>query len=111
MSLEIRALGGMIVAKRGANGVRAAAKEIGISSATLSRIENGQLPDLATFAQICKWLGADPSQFLGLPKAAPVQSTASVHLRKKSTSSPETASALAKLILAAQAQLRDLDQL
>lgn len=36
--------------------LRAAAKEIGISPATLSRIENGNKPDIDSFCQICDWL-------------------------------------------------------
>lgn len=30
--------------------------EIGISKATLSRIERGSLPDIETFIKICNWL-------------------------------------------------------
>jgi transcriptional regulator with XRE-family HTH domain len=34
-------------------------KLIGISKPTLSRIENGSLPDLMTFFKIIKWLDSD----------------------------------------------------
>tara|TARA_R110002110_G_scaffold98025_2_gene251295 strand:- start:632 stop:967 length:336 start_codon:yes stop_codon:yes gene_type:complete len=111
MSLNLTELGQKIVAKRGPSGVRAAAKEIGVSPATLSRIENGQLPDLSTFALICKWLGEDPAEFLGYQRPAESRSSVAVHLRKRNTTSVETASALAKLILAAQAQMRDMEEL
>lgn len=37
--------------------VRAASNQIGISAASLSRVENGKLPDLLTFASIGKWMG------------------------------------------------------
>lgn len=37
-------------------GVRAAAKVLGISPATLSRIENNENMDGATLAKILKWL-------------------------------------------------------
>lgn len=50
---------------RGARGVRTAAREIGISAATVSRIENHFAPDLATFAKVCRWLAADPWRYLG----------------------------------------------
>ena len=35
--------------------LRAAAKEIGISAATLSRIERGEKPDIDNFVKICIW--------------------------------------------------------
>jgi transcriptional regulator with XRE-family HTH domain len=35
------------------------AKQIGISKSTLSRVENGSLPDLITFFKIVRWLGSD----------------------------------------------------
>ena len=38
-------------------GVRAAAREIGISPTTLSKIENGHLPDSETLKKVLKWLG------------------------------------------------------
>jgi len=37
--------------------IRAAAKEIGTSAPTLSRIENGRVPDLLTLASVCYWAG------------------------------------------------------
>jgi len=41
-----------------------ACKEIGISKATLSRIENGSMPDLLTFFKIVKWLKTDFKQYI-----------------------------------------------
>ena len=40
-----------------------ASKEIGISKATLSRIENGKFPDIETFAKVCLWLGSNPNKY------------------------------------------------
>lgn len=37
--------------------IREAAKMIGTSPATLSRIENNSTPDLATLASVCYWTG------------------------------------------------------
>jgi len=37
--------------------VRGAAKKIGISAATLCRIENGAAPDIDSFVKICQWAG------------------------------------------------------
>ena len=95
--------------------MRAVAKEIGTSPATLSRIENGSLPDLGTFPKLCKWLGIDPSEILGLddkpadPTAQePAQLlTATAHLRAKRQISPELAKALGEMILRAQDMLAD----
>jgi transcriptional regulator with XRE-family HTH domain len=40
------------------------AKSIGISKATLSRIENGNMPDLLNFFKVVKWLGNDGSKYI-----------------------------------------------
>lgn len=37
--------------------LRDLAKQTEISSATLSRLENANLPDVTTFIRICDWLG------------------------------------------------------
>lgn len=103
MALPIEELGRLIARKRGSRGIRAAAAEAGVSPATLSRVENGNLPDLATFAKICRWLGVDPARFLGVEReVSQVQKKAVAHFRKKSTVSKETAASLGALILAAQ---------
>lgn len=111
MTLNIDQLGKMILKKRGPTGIRATAKEVGVSPATLSRVENGHLPDLETFASICEWLGEDPSQFLGFTHRANDQTAVSVHMRKKKTTSVETATALGEMIIAAQAAIRDRESL
>lgn len=36
--------------------IRDCAKKIGVSAATLSRIENGKTPDVNTLATVCKWV-------------------------------------------------------
>lgn len=104
MAVSIGQLGRLMLAKRGSQGVRAAAADAGVSPATFSRVENGHMPDLETFARICRWLDRDPSEFLGVAPAA--RATAAeppqVHLRKKTTASKETAEALGALILAVQ---------
>ena len=102
MSLQIQELGQRIVQRRGLDGVRAAAKDIGISPATLSRIENGHIPDLDTFAKICAWLEVDPAQFLGLQAATQARPAPTVHMRKKNTTSIATATALGGMIVAVQ---------
>jgi transcriptional regulator with XRE-family HTH domain len=115
MSLTIDDFGRLLAAKRGSRGVRAAALEADVSSATFSRVENGHMPDLATFAKLCRWLERDPREFLGL-EAAPSgddskRSAAVVHFKKKKTVSADTAKALAELILAAQRSAKARDEL
>jgi len=108
MALEIEGLGARLLERRGPKGVRAAAEEIGISPATLSRIEKGHMPDLETFAKVCDWLNVDPAEYLGTRKReAP---TAAVHFRKDRTMSPKTAQSLAAMILKAQDALLARDE-
>lgn len=103
MTLPIEELGRLITRKRGSRGIRAAAAEADVSPATLSRVENGNLPDLATFAKICRWLEVDPARFLGVEGGATTtEKRAVVQFRKKRTVPPETANSLGALILAAQ---------
>jgi transcriptional regulator with XRE-family HTH domain len=102
MALNIEDFGRLIAAKRGPRGVRIVAAEIGTSHATLSRVENGHMPDLETFAKLCRWLDRDPREFLGMPKADAPAPSAVVHFRKKKTVALDTAVALGELILAAQ---------
>ena len=94
-------LGRRVKEKRGAQGIRAAAKDIGISHATLSRVERGFLPDLENYKKLCQWLGVEAETSLAPQSDSPAR-VANVHFRKKNTTSAETAQALAELILAAQ---------
>lgn len=93
-------------------GIREAAGQIGISQATLSRIEVGKMPDLDTFTKLCDWLEVDPNTILGAKKpAASVMGFSDAtgqifaHLRAKKTMNPDTTLHLAKLIEAAQKEL------
>lgn len=94
---------------RGTKGLREAAKEIGTSPATLSRIEGGKLPDISTFAKLCQWLKIDPSELMGIESSS-VPKTATAHLRAKKEISPETARALANVIVKAQQMLHDFEE-
>lgn len=95
-------LGRLIAKKRGDRGLRAAAKEIGVSASTLSRVENGYLPDLENYQKICAWLGIDPTMMRGTAETGTLQGVARAHFRKDGELKQETALALAELILAAQ---------
>jgi len=99
-------LGQLLQRKRGSMGVRAAAGEIGISPATLSRIENGRVPDLETLKKVCAWLGVDPATYFGASAKPQTTSAPDVQVvfRKDRVVSPKTSQALAKLIQAAYSQ-------
>lgn len=108
---SLDSLGQLVAEKRGRHGIRATAAKIGISPATLSRVENGHLPDLENFRKICRWLKVDPSVVLGFDTDADSPPVAAVHFRKEQTMQLETAAALADMILAAQRALIARDRL
>lgn len=70
-TLNTELLSSAIKSKRGKKGLRDTAIEIGnISPATLSRVEQGNLPDVDTFIKICKWLGVSTETFITGKKIA-----------------------------------------
>lgn len=60
---DAAALGRLLKKHRGPLSLRQAAAEAGVSFSTFSRVEAGAQPDLATFAQLCAWLGVPASRF------------------------------------------------
>ena len=86
-----------VAGRRGLLGVRAASREAEVSPATLSRIENGHVPDIETFEKLCRWIGADPGEFLDRPSQ---EAIGTVQFKKVDAVSPETAQALGDLVLA-----------
>ena len=97
--ITLETLGRRLAEKRGALGIRLAAEEIGVSPATLSRVERGFLPDLETFRKICRWLEVDPGQVLELTPPRPATPRVAVHFKKSATLSPATAKALATMVI------------
>jgi len=101
--LPLSNLGAMVKKRRGANKLREAAKEVGISAPTLLRVESGRLPDLDTFGKICRWLQVDPGDFLGRPTqqsvTAAAETTISAHFKAEKLPEPETLNALARMLL------------
>jgi transcriptional regulator with XRE-family HTH domain len=61
--LDLAALARLVRQHRGATSVRQAAREAGVSFSTMSRVEAGNQPDLASFTQLCAWIGQPPSRF------------------------------------------------
>ena len=106
-TISLSNLGTMVRKKRGDSKLRETASSIGISAATLMRVESGRIPDVETFGKLCSWLGVDPGQFLGYKKsiieghsrAEPLSIGA--HFRADKTPKPETVKALAGMILLA----------
>ena len=106
--IDIHKLAILVLAKRGRRGLRETAKEIGdVSVSTLSRVEQGKIPDLGTFLRLCRWLGVSPEQFMGegmkgdTRTPAPTASTQEIivaHLRADRTLDPHTADALSTMI-------------
>jgi transcriptional regulator with XRE-family HTH domain len=105
--LTLEQLGPLIKKRRGDRGLRQVAAEIGISAATLSRVETGKQPDLDSFTKICTWLGVDPGEILGYKGTGKTDNTASrssqtvmlAHFKAGKTMSPKTAQHLGALIL------------
>lgn len=104
--LTLSMLGRLVRDRRGAKRLREVSQEIGISAATLMRIESGRTPDVETFGKVCRWLGIDPGGFLGFDSAhsgsdsaadTPVQISA--HFKADRLPDPETARALAQMLL------------
>ena len=104
--IGIEALAERIKQRRAGMGVRETAKNVGVSPATLSRVENGKVPDLDTFGKICAWLGDDPSIYLGLtPTTTAGQPQAQVHFKKGAAIKQDSAVALSEMIMLAQKAL------
>jgi len=80
-------------------GVRAAAAEMDISPATLSRIERGHVADANTLKKIFDWLGVSSDEFFG-GKDTKTNSTYEVQIafKNKKAVPQATASALTELI-------------
>lgn len=58
LSIDIK-----VARKVDCKGLRTAAKEIGISFAALSRIENGQVPEVKALGLLCTWLQNEPNRY------------------------------------------------
>jgi transcriptional regulator with XRE-family HTH domain len=95
-----------VVKKRAGKGIRETAKLIGISPATLSRVEKGNVTDLETFRKICNWLEVDPGTFLRCSPARSATPEIRVHFKKDKELKPETAKALAEMIMKAHEAMR-----
>lgn len=57
--ITVEQLGSQIRKKRGTRRLKDIENEVGVSASTLSRIERGVTPDLATVKKVAKWLGVN----------------------------------------------------
>jgi len=101
-TLNTELLAGMLRNRRADKGLRAIANEIeGVSFATLSRIEQGKIPDVDTFIRICKWLNVSTDTFINkdLPQGTISRKEQVVaHLRADRELSKGAVNALIKVI-------------
>jgi transcriptional regulator with XRE-family HTH domain len=106
-------LGALLRDRRGGRGIREVSKDIGISPATLTRIEAGRLPDLLTFRKISEWLKINPAELLGISVEdadhngayVEMQPQTAVHLKADQALPSGAAEDLAKLIMYAHQEL------
>lgn len=112
--LDIEQLATLTRSKRGSKGLRIAAQEIGsVSTSTLSRVENGKMPDMETFLALCSWLEVPPATLIkDNTDASDSGSTdieaseaLAIQLRADKNLDPATANALAELVKAAYGNL------
>ena len=97
--MELEDLGRIVLQKRGSMGIRAAAREIGISPTTLSKIENGHIPDQVTLKKVCDWIGQEVTKFTAMGGLQ-------IAFKKDKTLTPNTAQSLARLIEMAEQQFK-----
>jgi len=101
MELDTDKLAEVVRRKRGDEGLRAVAYIVGVSPSTLSRVEQGHVPDVDTYLRLCRWLdvSADffsksvPHNLAGEPRDVII-----AHLRAEKTLPSSVAAALIELI-------------
>lgn len=101
--LNTEKLSSMLKSRRGSRGLRVVAKEIGgVSASTLSRVEQGNVPDVETFLKICKWLQVSTDEFMEEGQAnhekISTQEIILAHLRADRTLPKNTIQALSEMI-------------
>lgn len=97
--MQLDDLGRIVLQKQGSMGVRAAAREIGISPTTLSKIVNGHIPDQVTLKKVCDWIGEEVTKFTAMGGLQ-------IAFKKDQTLSAPTAQSLARLIERAEEQFK-----
>lgn len=89
-------------AKRANISLRDAAKEIGdVSASSLSRIENGKIPDMEVFLRICDWMDVTPDTYIRTDNQHKEPDTPEVieaHLKADKYLDNDTAEAIAEMV-------------
>ena len=103
MSAELNTdlLASMIKTKRGTSGLRAIVEEIGgLSASTLSRIEQGKVPDVDTFLKLCKWLEVSTDTFSNVKAENQELSKQAIiaHLKAEKELDPDQVDIIVKMI-------------
>jgi transcriptional regulator with XRE-family HTH domain len=78
--------------------LRDLADQTGVSLNTLSRVENGHVPDLKNFRRIVDWLGLPAEQFLESPGGASTPQAIARHLRSDRRLTKEAASQIVEMV-------------
>ena len=104
-TIDIKKLAQLVKSKRGSRNLREVATEIKnevgeVSISTLSRIEQGKVPDLSTYMKICEWINVSPNEFaISIEKKEKShKDEVFFHLRADQSLSPEVSEALTKMI-------------
>jgi transcriptional regulator with XRE-family HTH domain len=98
--VAVEELGRLIREYRGRQSIRQAAAEAGVSFSTLSRVEAGAQPDLATFLRLCAWLEVPPERFFrnGAQRPTDTLDAVSGHLFADPKLSPDAAERIAHVV-------------
>lgn len=93
-------LGRLVRERRGNQSLRQAAADAGVSFSTMSRVETGAQPDLASFARLCAWLGLSPSKFFSPVTQRAVEPLEDViaHLSADPRLTPQAASTISGVL-------------
>ena len=103
-TLNTDLLASMLKDKRGKSGLRSVSEAIGdVSVATLSRIEQGKVPDVDTFIKICKWLQVPTDTFViqtesDAARPPSTEQTIIAHLRADRELTSDTVQMLVQLV-------------
>ncbi len=91
--------------------IRQASAQSRIPPATLSRIEQGRAPDLATFRRLLEWLGLPPERFFqATERNANTPEVIGEHLRLDPNLAPEDAEKIAGLVRTMYETLQQQDR-
>lgn len=97
-TFNVRLFGAALRTRRGDLGLREVATETGVSASTLSRIENGEIPDLQTFLVLSSWTGWPVAAFFHQDQVRDTVRLVEEALREDEVLSPEVIDAFLVLL-------------